>query len=209
MDVSFAGEWRTQQMTKKNPGLPPREMSVQRTNIPPSAQRAAMTVSMPEHLPENHPFYAAVGRIASEWSHIEHLLDQTIWDLAGINAQVGACITSQIMGVGPRCKAIITLGIGCGMSKSLQKKFRTLMSDSYSTAVYRARAVHDPWYASLSGKPAQFKAMPYDDPRFGIKDVEQSDLDEDLKKILALQNRANELRVKLAAELAASREKPE
>jgi hypothetical protein len=35
-------------------------------------------------LPEDHPFYALVGRVASEWAHLEHILDTTIWDLLGI-----------------------------------------------------------------------------------------------------------------------------
>ena len=58
------------------------------------------------NLPADHSFYAMVGRVASEWSNLEHTLDLIIWDLVsfranGLGANVVACITSQIMGVAP------------------------------------------------------------------------------------------------------------
>ena len=30
-----------------------------------------------------HPIYQMVGQVASEWAHLEHLLDELIWRLAG------------------------------------------------------------------------------------------------------------------------------
>jgi len=35
----------------------------------------------PPKLPEEQPFYALVGGGFLEWSHLEHILDTTIWDL--------------------------------------------------------------------------------------------------------------------------------
>src|SRR5436190_450935 len=29
----------------------------------------------PGPLPDDHPFYALVGRVASEWAHLEHIVD--------------------------------------------------------------------------------------------------------------------------------------
>lgn len=51
-------------------------------------------------LPADHSFYTLVGRVASEWSHFEHTLDLTIWELArwgtdGFTDQTAACITAQ------------------------------------------------------------------------------------------------------------------
>jgi hypothetical protein len=194
--------------SKSGADLPARNMKINRTNLPPTRQ-ATMTVKLHSNLPDTHPFYAAVGRIASEWSHLEHELDLTIWKLAKVGAKAGACITSQIMGVGPRCKAILTLGTMRGLSPKLRKKYRTLMGESYAVADDRARAIHDPWYGELySGQAAQFRAMPYSDPRFGIMDISESDLDQTLKNIRKLQLRARALMTEVEAELGTSRGKP-
>ena len=32
-------------------------------------------------LPDAHPFYALIGRVAAEWARLEHNLDLIIWDL--------------------------------------------------------------------------------------------------------------------------------
>src|SRR5262245_35059281 len=42
-------------------------------------QGTPATLLPPPTLPEEHPFYALVGRVASEWAHLEHILDTTIW----------------------------------------------------------------------------------------------------------------------------------
>jgi hypothetical protein len=56
------------------------------------------TLSVHGPLPPDHPLYARIGRVASEWAHIEHILDLIIWKLANIHDKQGACITSQILG---------------------------------------------------------------------------------------------------------------
>jgi hypothetical protein len=61
-------------------------------------------------LPENHPFYAIVGRVTSEMSHLEHVLDEIIWKLSGLNPALASCITFQLVGATPRFRAIIALG---------------------------------------------------------------------------------------------------
>src|SRR5262245_2676728 len=45
--------------------------------------------------PDNHAIYAFVGRIASDWAHVEHLFDEIIWHLLGGLIQLGA-LASQL-----------------------------------------------------------------------------------------------------------------
>jgi hypothetical protein len=103
------------------------------------------------------------------------------------------------MGVGPRCKVIINLGrLYWGTERifddATAKLFRTLMSDSYVVADDRARVVHDPWYLEGNqGAPAQFKAMPYSDPRYGFVEITEAEVNETLDKIRKLRMRASEL----------------
>ena len=165
-------------------------------------------------LPTDHPFYGLVGRVASEWSHLEHILDLVIWDLAswrvgGLGANVVACITSQIMGVGPRCKAIISLGrIYLLDDKAVLHPFRALMSRSYELADRRARIVHDPWYIDVDLKqPSQFRAMPYSDPHYGQRDITDAEIAKLIEGIRGLQKTAGELRAVVQAALAASTKK--
>lgn len=166
-------------------------------------------VIISEPLPASHPFYLDIGRVASAWSHVEHTLDLIIWHLADIHMQVGACMTSQIMGVGPRCKAIHLLGLTEGLSEELLRSVRKLMSDSYSIADQRARVIHDPWYSDRgTGIASQFKAMPYSDPRLGFIEVTKEEIEYVLKGIAGLQFRAHLLRNKITVELQALREPP-
>ncbi len=161
-------------------------------------------------LPVDHKFYALVGRVASEWSHLEHILDATIWDLLPVNQMFAACVTSQIMGVRPRCNAIQTLGEANGLKKSDLKPFRRLANDSHSAGDWRNRFIHDPWYFEAgSEKPAQFRAMPPIDPRYGYQEVTQDEIDDTLTKIRELQERASTSRRAVRDALAALRENTE
>jgi hypothetical protein len=165
-----------------------------------SFSMAPATLRAYTKLPENHPFYALVGRIASEWSFLEMSLDTLIWTLADIeDAAIGACITSSLMGVGPRCKVILSLCKRLGISEKTQKDFRTLMNDSYPIADLRARWVHDPWYADAATpddatKAAQYRNMPYSDPVFGIKDRSIDDFNHTMDRITKLRIRTAELK---------------
>ena len=162
------------------------------------------------NLPANHPFYAMVGRVASEWSNLEHTLDLIIWDLvsfraSGLGANVVACVTSQIMGVAPRCKVIALLASHYHLpEKTVLKPTRKLMSDSYVAADRRARFVHDPWYMDFdTGQPAQFKAMPYSEPEYGYKDITKDALDQAISEIQSLRDRASKLRSNVSDALQA------
>src|SRR5260370_17366071 len=59
--------------------------------------------------PADHPIYAKVGKVASDWAHVEHTLDMIIWELSGIEFQKGAAITAQLMGAFSRFNAILPL----------------------------------------------------------------------------------------------------
>lgn len=152
-------------------------------------------------LPAEHAFYALVGRVASEWSHLEHLLDLLIWDLlkhgSGLHDSVAACVTAQIMGVGPRCKAIISLSKVRAIPESIcAKPIRSLMGAAYrGVADERARIVHDPWYLEKgTDSPSQFRAMPYSDPRYGHQEITREEIDATIKKIVSLQECAGRIR---------------
>jgi hypothetical protein len=163
-----------------------------------------VTVHSP--LPADHPFYAKVGHIASEWAHFEHILDLIIWEMAGVEPAKGACITASIMGHGGRCNSIASLGGLAGISPQIIKRIRSLKSDAFSVADARARIVHDPWYIERgSEQVSQFRSMPFTDPTYGMKDITDAAIAETIRRIQVLKETAGGIRNDVLAELDALR----
>ncbi|SIO61531.1 hypothetical protein SAMN05443247_08858 [Bradyrhizobium erythrophlei] len=160
--------------------------------------------------PDGHPIYALVGKVASDWAHVEHTLDVIIWDLSGIDHRKGAAITAQIMGAYGRFKAILALLAHPDFSgrKSLQAVVRRatdLMNRSSELSDKRNRIVHDPWYAyTVSGRTAQFKSMPHKDHRYGIQLVDAKVLDGTQNSIREFAKRVDGLKSEISQLLSDS-----
>jgi len=97
----------------------------------------------------DHPYLQLIGRVASEWTHFEHILDQIIWALAGIDENIAICITGQMIGATLRFKAIDALGKHLGISQELLTKTNRLKNDNYAVVEGRNRIVHDPWFVVM------------------------------------------------------------
>jgi hypothetical protein len=134
----------------------------------------------PGPLPEDHPFYALVGRVASEWAHLEHIVDLTIWELL----------------------------LARGLTREHVKPFRKLRSEAFDDADWRARWVHDPWFIQEGTQPAQFRAMPDVDPRFGLQAISEDEVKSTIDEIKKLQQQARDAQKIVLDALAALREKP-
>jgi hypothetical protein len=55
------------------------------------------------------PYMLAVGKIATVWAGLEFAINQAIWELCNVDAGAGACITAQLIGSGPRMRALLAL----------------------------------------------------------------------------------------------------
>jgi hypothetical protein len=163
--------------------------------------------------PDNHPIYSYVGRIASEWAHVERTFDLVIWDLAGIDHSKGACITAQIMSVYARTKTIIAqltdferkTGIS---TRLLIADVMDLGNRSNGPGERRNRAVHDPWYVYTDlDKTAQYRAMPAKDLQYGIVAIDREELEGTLDEIKKFAVRALKFRSDVSALLASWRQK--
>jgi hypothetical protein len=165
--------------------------------------------------PDDHAIYALVGRIASNWAHVERIFDQIIWDIAEIDPAKGACITAQLMSVYARCNTIIgqlTLferenGVS---TQALINKITDIRNRSNGPSEQRNRAVHDPWYVYTNlNQTAQFRAMPAKDLRYGIYPVDLQDLEQTLTTIREFSKRVAALREEISALLASHRKSAE
>ena len=124
-------------------------------NLTPSAAglsitsgRASLTILGP--LPENHPFYEKIGRVAASWARLEHTLDLMIWELAKGEQPAISCITSQIMGSSGRFRAIKALCELRHVSTAVATEINNLDRPIFQTSLKRNRLVHDAWYMEQS-----------------------------------------------------------
>jgi len=117
-----------------------------------SAGLSTTMVSQRASEEDRKAYYAAtrglhklVGVIATGWGHIEQRLDETLWLLAGVEVDAGACLTSQYLSVSNRLTALEALlrlrGIPDGFIKDKISPFGKRCG---SLAQRRNRAVHDP-----------------------------------------------------------------
>lgn len=166
---------------------------------------ASWTMRVHRRPPDDHPMYTAIGRVASEWAHLEHILDMVIWELAGLPQAQGSCITAQLNGHAPRFRAILALGKLKGLKQETIEAFEDLLNKTYGIAEKRARIVHDPWYQETgSGQTGQFKSFTFKDARYGIHDVDETEIVKTLSSIRSRIATASKLRAVVLAELAPS-----
>lgn len=167
---------------------------------------AAKAFSRPPH---DHEIYNLIGRVSSEWAHLEHTLDQIIWQLAGLKPSAGACMTAQLMGVWPRVLSITALLKLHGID-NLNSRIKKFENDCRQPSNRRNRIIHDPWYAEQHDPLliAQHKSMAKDEHVFGITEVARSEFDSLLTAIASLQKTAEDLKNDIAVMLSASQQTP-
>ena len=93
--------------------------------------------------PRFEPYCKLVGLIAGLSALNEFVIDETIWELANVEVSVGACLTAQMIGAGPRCKALMALvhyrDPNCSLLGELKRHGKQMMRLSAK----RNRFVHD------------------------------------------------------------------
>lgn len=154
---------------------------------------AALLVEIVEPLPANHPTYALVGRIASEWAHFEAILDQIIWMLSGLDGPTGASITAQMMGSGNRLVTIRTLADEKGVLSALDNRLTALEKCTLEPQEARNRVVHDPWFWEKNSKVVkQHRSKPKKERVFGLVPRNEDDLKNLINDIAKLTQRARD-----------------
>ncbi len=159
-------------------------------------------------LPDDHPVYNLLGRLASDWSHVEHTLDTIIWALARVEPEAGACVTSQLLGHYGRFKAIVAL-LTLHEQKTQKKtahltaRATKLQGKANRPGDQRNRNIHDPWYIFTGHDvPGQFKAMPHKDLRFGVHPRDLEEIKGTLDAIYKFSAQVEELRTDIIKMLA-------
>ena len=95
----------------------------------------------PIPIPDEH--YTALGKVADAWADLEFELDQLIWQLLQIPQALGACVTSQMIGLGPRIRALRSLVHLWEVSQHLANKLGKFEGETAPLVDKRNRAIHD------------------------------------------------------------------
>jgi hypothetical protein len=162
-----------------------------------SVSLGKVTVQTFQPLPDDHPAYGLIGLITSECARIEHFLDATIFEFAGLQSQarMGACITGQMIGMYPRYQALHQLALEAGAPAAIQKEIGRLEQTSNSVATRRNRAVHDAWMEEATTKEiAQFRTKTKKEPAYGPDIISLDTLKDDLAFIRQHLERVMKLR---------------
>jgi hypothetical protein len=151
-----------------------------------------------QRLNDDHPVYHLIGRVTAEWSHLEHVLDRILWHLLGVKPEQAACVTGQLIGTGPRYRAIIAqltyLKIREPNAEKYIGRVNKLNDAIHGPQEKRNRIVHDEWFADHREEQlAQFRAWPAKDLRFGISPVLRAEIESTVVAIRKLTDRAEQL----------------
>jgi hypothetical protein len=135
----------------------------------------APTVRVHGKPPEDHPLYGLVGRFVVEFAHLEHSIDVIIWDVIGGGQADAALKTRDLVGATKRIDMLIKLASKRGTDAAVIADLRALNATVLPLQRARNRIVHDPWYIDQTTQaPGQFRGMPTNEPHFGIKDIDEA-----------------------------------
>jgi len=161
-------------------------------------------------LPEDHPAYVLIGRIAAEWARLEHILDTIIWELAGLEPATGSCLTAPQFTYRPRLKMMRSLIEKMGLSADIISKAKQLNKDVGDHAYLRNQCVHDAWFVQEDSQApeilGQFQSFTFSNKAYGFHPVSEGQMNDTIATIGNLIADALSLQAMLSAELATSRE---
>jgi hypothetical protein len=101
--------------------------------------------------------YAAIGRVASQWSYFEAVIDTWLLAFANINTEIGVCFTSQMMGSRSRMDAFVALVRHLGAKKKWNARLEDFAKNVVRLSERRNRAVHDVWQMHEPSRPMRLE----------------------------------------------------
>ncbi|MFL9824238.1 hypothetical protein [Rhodoplanes sp. SY1] len=143
----------------------------------------------------------ALGRVAAMWSDFEFVINETIWELSNVSRKAGACLTAQMIGPGPRFRALLSLVKLHGGSADLIKDLSKHARKAEGLAAQRNRLVHDAWTVDRRGEVARIHLTADKDLQFDFVPTKIEDLKDIYNKILKHQKEFWALRDRIASEL--------
>ncbi len=103
--------------------------------------------------------YAAIGKIASAWAHLEFEIDLAAMVIAEVKtAGIGICFTAQIIGATRKFNTFTSIAELIGVSPRLIKDFAAFSEKINGLNELRNRSVHDIWFFNHPNPPTRLEA---------------------------------------------------
>jgi hypothetical protein len=91
-------------------------------------------------IPQAH--YAAIGRVIDAWGDLEFEIDRVIWELMGVQQPFGACVTSQVIAIQNKLRALRAL-LHLWDAGALADEVGSFAGGMHELTELRNRVVHD------------------------------------------------------------------
>jgi hypothetical protein len=151
---------------------------------------------------DKHRIFALIGEVANEWAMLEFDVNETIWELANVEQQAGACITSCIGSMNQRTRALSALVGMRGGKKELLGEITKFINKIDGISRQRNRVVHDPWYIrNDTNEPHQLQITVDKTLEFDFIAVPTIDVEDLIKKMKTHIDMFHQLKSKIFAEL--------
>lgn len=89
--------------------------------------------------------YLLIGAVSANWSALEHVMNEALWELSGLSPEIGVCFTAQIPNIGRRYDALAAIAKQKGASAETLKTINKVYQKSDALQRQRNRIIHDPW----------------------------------------------------------------
>lgn len=89
--------------------------------------------------------HQALGRVVVAWARLEFEISFGIWSLAKVDAKIGACLTTQIMGAGRLLDSYIALAKLRPVPAKIVARLHSLQQRTHILSERRNRLIHDSW----------------------------------------------------------------
>jgi hypothetical protein len=135
---------------------------------------------------ENTNIFVAIAEMAVRWSELEFTINDAIWELMNVERGAGACLTSQLIGPGPRIRCLVSL---LKLRKAPQASIdaiNSLTGDIESLGRQRNRYLHDPiMMRNDTGKLERLEATADRTLKYGFVPISAAEIAKVSDKILA------------------------
>ena len=116
------------------------------------------------------PYLLEVGRVSAIWAATEYAMDVLIWFLMGVHPRIGACVTAQMIGPGPRTKCLLALAKQRFVDVETIGDLHQLTKNIRSIGAKRNRYSHDTIHFGLKTKNISARQITADgELKFGAK----------------------------------------
>ena len=145
----------------------------------------------------------AIEKIAAIWGHFEFYVSETIWQLANVDRNAGACLTAQLIGPGPRFRALVALLHFRKANKDLIDVANSLTGRATNLGERRNRIVHDVLTNSIGEEVLRIHLKANQKLEFELKSDTLKDLEDSYQAISRLINDFVAFRSRMLVELPA------